>query len=83
LPLVFNFASAYAIRKVQANQEGFRFNGMHQLLIYTDNVNILHGSIHTRKKNTRALVVTNKEIGLEVNAEKTRYMVMSPDQNTG
>jgi len=29
------------------------------------------------------LVVTRKEIGLEVNAEKTKYMVMSWDQSAG
>ena len=30
-----------------------------------------------------ALVVASKEIGLEVNADKTNYMVMSRDQNAG
>jgi hypothetical protein len=43
----------------------------------------LGGSIHAIKKNTEALVVASKEIGLEVNAEKTNYMVMSQDQNAG
>jgi hypothetical protein len=33
------------------------------------------------KKNTKALVVASKEISLEVNAEKTKYMVMSRNQN--
>jgi len=35
------------------------------------------------KKNTEALVIAGKEIGLEVNADKTKYMVMSRDQNAG
>jgi hypothetical protein len=47
------------------------------------NVNILGGSIHTVKENVEALVVATKEIGLEVKADKTKYMVMSRDQNAG
>jgi len=41
------------------------------------------GSIHTVKENAEALVVATKEIGLEVNADKTKYMIMSRDQNAG
>ena len=41
------------------------------------------GSIHTLKENAEALVAATKEIGLEVNADKTKYMVMSRDQNVG
>jgi hypothetical protein len=70
-------------RRVQANQEGLKLNGTHQLIVYADDVNILGGSVHAMKKNTEALVVDNKEIGLEVNAEKAKYMVMSLDQNAG
>jgi hypothetical protein len=40
-------------------------------------VNILRGSIRTTKKNVEALAVASKEIGLEVNADETKYMVMS------
>jgi len=46
-------------------------------------VNILGGSIHTVKENAEALKMTSKEIGLEVNVDKTKYMVMSRDQNAG
>jgi hypothetical protein len=60
-----------------------KLNGTHQLLVYADDVNILGGSIHAIKKNTEAFVVASKEIDLEVNAEKTKYMVMSRDQNAG
>jgi hypothetical protein len=40
-------------------------------------------SVHTIKENIEALIVASKEIGLEVNADKTKYMVMSQDQNAG
>jgi hypothetical protein len=73
LPLLFNFALEFATGRVEANQEGLKLNGGHQCLVYTDDVNIVGGSIHTIKKNTKALVVASKEIFLEVNAEKTKY----------
>jgi hypothetical protein len=82
-PLLFNFDLEYAIRRVQVNQDGMKLNGTHQLLAHADDVNILGGSVHAVKKNTEALVGTTKEIGLDVNADKTKYMVMSRVQNAG
>ena len=77
MPLLFNFASEYTIRKVQVNQDGLKLDGTHQFLVYADGVNILARSIHTIKKNTEALLVASKETELEVNADKTKCMVMS------
>ena len=51
-------------------------NGTYQLLAYADDVNILGGSIHTVKENAEALVAATREIGLEVSADKTKFMVI-------
>ena len=68
---------------VQVNQDGLKLNGTHQLFVLADDVNILGGSVHAIKKNTEALSVGNKESGLEVNADKTKFMAMSRNQNAG
>jgi len=60
-----------------------KLNGTYQLQAYADDVNILGGSIHTLKENAGALVAAAREIGLEVSADKIKYMVMSRDQNAG
>jgi len=60
-----------------------KLNSTHQLLAYAYDVNILEGSINTLKENAEALVAATREIGLEVRADKTKYMVMSRDQNAG
>ena len=80
-PLLFNFALEYGIRSVQVIQDGLKLNGRYQILVYTNNVNILEGSLHNIKENAENVVVASKEIGLEVNADKTKYVVMSRDQN--
>ena len=69
--MLYNFALEFAIRRVQINQDGLKLNGTHQLLAYADDVNILGGSIHSLKENAECLVAATKEIGLEVNADKT------------
>jgi hypothetical protein len=51
-------------------------------LVYAYDVNIFGGSVHTTNKNAEALVAASKEIRLEVNADKSKYMVMSRDKNT-
>jgi hypothetical protein len=44
---------------------------------------ILGGNVHTAEKNTETLIVASKEMGLEVNSDKTKYTVMSRGQNAG
>jgi hypothetical protein len=51
--------------------------------VYAHDVNTLGGSIYTITENTEALVFASKKTGLEVKAEKNKYMVMSRDQNAG
>jgi hypothetical protein len=75
--LLYNIALEYAIRRVQVNHNSLKLKGTHQLLVYADDVYILGGSVQTAKENAESLVVASKEIGVEVNADKTKYMFMS------
>jgi hypothetical protein len=82
-PQLFNDALDYAIRNIQENQKGLKLNGTHQLLAYTDHVKPLGADIDTINRNTETLIDASREVGIEVNAMKTTYMVGSRDQNAG
>ena len=82
-PLLFNFALEYSIRRVQVSQDGLKLNGTHKVLVYADGDNILDGSVYTTKEDAEVFVVASKGIGLAVNADKTKYLVMSRDHSPG
>jgi hypothetical protein len=69
--------------KVQENQVGLKINETHRLLVYADDENLLGDNIDTIKKNRENLTDASKEVSLEVNAKKTKYMLLAHYQNTG
>jgi sorting nexin-29 len=76
-----NSALEYAIRNVQETQVRLKMNGTHQLLAYADDVNLLGDNIDTVREYTETLIDDSKVVGLEINVEKTKYMLLSRHQN--
>ena len=76
-PLLFKLCFRLAVKRAQVKQDGLKLNGTYHILFYADDVNVFCGRVHTLENFKDALVFARKETGLEVNADKTKYMVMS------
>jgi hypothetical protein len=64
LPLLFNFALEYAIRKVQGHRVGLKLNGTHQLLVYANYMNLLGDNIDTTKKKQELYLTVVRKLFL-------------------
>jgi hypothetical protein len=62
-------------------QVGLELNGIHQLLAYVDDVNLLGDNTETIKRNKETLTDASNEVGLEENTERTKHMLVSSYQN--
>jgi hypothetical protein len=62
---------------------GLKFNGTRKLLVYADDVNLRRDNIDIIKRSTETLNDASKEVGLEVNGEKTEHKLLSRHQNAG
>jgi hypothetical protein len=52
-------------------------------LVYADDANLLGSSVNTIKENSETFLEASRDIGLEINAEKTKCMTMSRYPNSG
>ena len=59
------------------NRAGLELNGKHQLHVNADDVNMLGENLQTIRENAEIFIKASKDIGLEVNSEKTKYIITS------
>jgi hypothetical protein len=60
---------------------GLKLSGTHLLLAYAGVRNLFGDTMYTIIKNTEPLIDAWKEVGLEINVEKNKYMLLSCHQN--
>jgi hypothetical protein len=71
ITIAFQFCFRICHQEVQENEIGMELNGTHQLLVYADDINLLGDSVNTIKENSKTLLEASRDIGLEINVEKT------------
>jgi hypothetical protein len=82
IAIPFQLCFSTVIRKVKENQERLELNGTHHLLVYADDVNMMSENAFTIKENAVAQLEASKGVVLDVNAEKTKFMVFTLQQFT-
>jgi hypothetical protein len=62
---------------------GLKLNGSHQILAYANDVNLLKDKIYSIRKKRKSLIDVSKDVGLEINVEITKHMLLFHHQNEG
>jgi hypothetical protein len=83
IAIAFQFCFRICQQEIQENEVGLGLNGTNQLLVYADDVNLLGDRVNTIKENSETLLESSRDIGLEISAEKTKYMIISRHPNSG
>jgi hypothetical protein len=76
-------AQSHGRTSTLAHHSGNFLNALHKLLVYSEYINLFSKNINTTKKKTDPPLVPSKDVGLEVNAEKIKYMLMSRHHHDG
>lgn len=79
-PMLFNLVLEYVVRKTQIDTSSTIMNKSIQLVGYADDIDILGRSISLIKEAFLNLKEKAEEVGLMVNAEKTKIMLQSRRQ---
>jgi hypothetical protein len=56
---------------------GLKLNRTHQLLVFFDDINLLGKNIDIIRKTTETVIDASKEVGVEVNAKRTKCILRS------
>ena len=81
--LLFNFALEYAIISMEDNREGLELNGTNQLLVYADDATLLGDNEEVLKSNMHIILNSTKDIDLEINIHKTKYIITGRERLNG
>jgi sorting nexin-29 len=79
--ILFNIVLEYVISRLTITQKGTIFNRMIQCFAYADDIVLLGRSVNYLKETLEELKQGAKEVELEINQDKTKYMIMTRNKD--